>query len=143
MLGSLDAVFRRDNQLAGPQLRYWSHDAGLGSACHSQGLQPLEEDWFEGKPVEQRQLPPWPLLLACERAGVPAVALLTFSLEGDNLPDAYSLAGVAARSVGLIGGGGEAAGTASTASSSGGLQWRSPSSWRFALGRADDRPVVY
>ena len=68
---------------------FW-HRAGSPAATtppsppSSQGLVELEGEWFErsgGRPVQERRLPPWPLLLALGEQGVPAAALLSFCLE--------------------------------------------------------------
>lgn len=101
----------------------------------------------QDKPLEQRLLPPWPLLLALEGEGVPCAALLAFCLEGDNRPDAHALAGAAAGVLGLQQAGraqadGPPVGEAAPASASVGLTWLPPASWQHAFGSAS-RPLLY
>ena len=113
VLASLDASTRVDAQLAGTQLRYWAAGASggdeeLAAACAGAGLAALEPSWFEGgKPLEERLLPPWPLLRACREGGVPAATALTFATEGDNQPEAAALAAAGAAVLGLRLGAGE------------------------------------
>ncbi len=141
MLGSLDAVFRSDGQLGGPQLRYWSPEAAaLSEACERQGLRALEPEWFQragDKPLAERLLPPWPLLRELQAAGVACAALLTFSLEGDNRPEACMLAGVAAGALGLAGPAAAPQELGAARGAAGSIAWREPSSWDFAFGRSD------
>ena len=143
VLGSIEAGLRRDAQLVGPQLRYWAPDAPSGGPaaaacgnsagnelsdrCAGAGVPPLEPSFFEDRPLEERALQPWPLLLALRDAGVPCTALLCFSAEGDNLGDAFQLAGGAADVAGLPapGGSGEAAAPP---------QWVPPHTWQHVYG---------
>lgn len=99
MLGSLDATARRDAQLAGTQLRCWAAGSALEQLCAAAGVPPLELSFWEDGALAERQLPPWPLLRACGAHGVPAAALLVFTSEGDNVPDALELAGAARAAV--------------------------------------------
>lgn len=130
MLGSIEATFRRDSQLAGPQLRFWAPSAGAEEQrqrCSSLGLQPLEESFFEDRSLEARQLPPWPLLRHLQQQGVPCCAILSFSTEGDNAADAVVMATAAAQAAGLQAVGDEQAAAAQR-------QWVPPSSWQYVYG---------
>lgn len=102
----MDGAFRRDRQLSGSQLRYFvasttdsDQTADLETACTAAGLQPVETEWLDDKPVEQRRMPPWTIVTACAAAGLPSAAVLAFALEGDNLPDAIHVAGAAVKAV--------------------------------------------
>ena len=125
-LGSLDGSFRRDDQLQGSQLCYWSvgNDEELVSLCStSAGLKCLEDEYFANdKPLQERLTPPWPLVKACERENIPCVAILAFVLEGENIPDAVNVANAAVKIVPALGGGGE------------GPSWRQPPSWKYVFG---------
>lgn len=142
MLGSIEATFRRDAQLAGPQLRYWappSADGAEGSLeqrCAGAGLAPLEPSFFADRPLERRQLQPWPLLRALAEAGVPCAAVLSFSTEGDNAADALQLAAAAAAVAGLA----PAAGAIGQQQQQPAVQWVPPASWQYAYGGP---PAVY
>lgn len=129
ILGSLDGSFRRDDQLQGSQLRYWvaGNDEELVKSCNvTAGLSCLEEEWFADKPLKERLTPPWPFIKACETAGVPCAAILAFVLEGENIPDAVSVANAAVKVVPALG---EAARAG----------WKQPPSWNYAFGNA--RPL--
>lgn len=140
MLGSIEAGFRRDAQLAGPQLRWWAPaDAGssaLMQRCQDAvGLLQLEASFFDDRPLDARQLQPWPVLRELASAGVPCAALLSFSAEGDNVAEAFGMATAAAVVAGLqapAATGGE--GTAAP------QQWVPPPSWQHVYGSA---PAVY
>lgn len=130
VLGSVDASLRRDSQLTGPQLRFWSGSCAgsdaLQQACIGAGLESLEAAFFEDKPLEARALPPWPLARACEACAVPSAALLTFTAEGDNVPDAEQLAVATCKAVAELEGLGGAGGAAG--------RWERPESWQFVYG---------
>jgi proteasome assembly chaperone 2 len=131
ILGSLDGSFRRDDQLQGPQLRYWvaSNNEELVKFCsETAGLRCLEEEWFADKPLEERLTPPWPVVKACENAKVPCAAILAFVLEGENIPDAVDVANAAVKVVPALGAG-----------AGGGEGWKQPPSWKYAFGGA--RPL--
>ena len=145
MLGSIEATFRRDAQLAGPQLRYWAPsasggggggDGGLAQRCAGAGLAPLEPSFFADRPLERRQLQPWPLLRALADVGVHCAAVLSFSTEGDNAADALQLATAAAAVAGLA----PAAGTAGQQQQQQAVQWVPPASWQYVYGGP---PAVY
>lgn len=130
LLGSLDGSFRRDDQLQGSQLRFWAppNDA-LEATCTAAELPKLEEEWFaQGKPLEQRLMPPWPLMRSCQAQGLSCAAVLAFVLEGDNVPDAVKVANAAGKVVKEVG-----------ALTTGEGRWSQPPSWRYAFGGA--RPV--
>lgn len=98
-LGSLDGRFRRDSQLSGSQLRFYA-DGKQRDACLHADILPLEEDWFADLPLERRLLPPWPLQKACKsREAVACASILIFALEGNNVPEAHSLADAAVAAV--------------------------------------------
>lgn len=140
MLGSVESGFRRDAQLAGPQLRWWAPSDASGSAlvqrCQdTPGLLQLEASFFDDRALEARQLQPWPLLRELAAAGVPCAALLSFSAEGDNVAEAFGMATAAAAAAGLQApeqAGGEGAAAAQ--------QWVPPPSWQHVYGSA---PAVY
>lgn len=140
VLGSIEAGFRRDAQLAGPQLRWWAPaDAGssaLMQRCQDAvGLLQLEASFFDDRPLDARQLQPWPVLRELASAGVSCAALLSFSAEGDNVAEAFGMATAAAVVAGLqapAATGGE--GTAAP------QQWVPPPSWQHVYGSA---PAVY
>lgn len=92
VLGGLDATVRRDAQLLGPQLRYWTSDNTLDTTCASSGIEKIESDWFDDKSAEERLLPPWSLLTAFNSAGLAAAALLVFVIEGDNTREGSAVA---------------------------------------------------
>ncbi len=155
VLGSIEATQRRDEQLAGPQLRCWAagsdaqpgSSAGTGSAggdaaggtaelllerCRGAAGAPLlEASFWQGLPLEARCLPPWPLLRALRSAGVPTAALLCFSSEGDNVADGLMVATAAAAATGLQGGGAAAGDAAETAAAG---QWVAPPGWQHLYG---------
>ncbi len=141
MLGSIEAGFRRDAQLAGPQLRWWAPaDAGASSAlvqrCQAaSGLLQLEGSFFDDRALEARQLQPWPLLRELAAAGVPCAALLSFSTEGDNVAEAFGMATAAAAVAGL-----QAPAAAGGEAPAGEQQWMPPPSWQHVFGSA---PAVY
>lgn len=144
VLGSVEAGFRRDAQLAGPQLRWWAPPGAdatggaLAQRCReATGVPPLEDSFFEDRPLEARQLQPWPLLRELAAAGVPCAALLSFSTEGDNVGEAFGMATAAAAVAGLPApeaAGGEGAAAAAQ------QQWAPPPSWQHVYGSA---PAVY
>lgn len=142
MLGSVEATIRRDAQLAGPQLRHWAPpspegaDGGLAQRCAGAGLAPLEPSFFADRPLERRQLQPWPLLRALAEAGVPCAAVLAFSTEGDNASDALQLATAAAAVAGLA----TAAEAAGQQQQQQAVQWVPPASWQYVYGGP---PAVY
>ena len=41
---------------------------------------------------EERHMPPWPLVRACQAKSIAATVLFTFCSEGDNIPHAMQLA---------------------------------------------------
>lgn len=132
-LGGLDGSFRRDDQLVGAQLRFYTSSAfkSLEEACLAIGLRQLEEEFFTDKAVEQRLTPPWPFVKSCARAQLAHVSILTFVLEGDNVPDAIKLADAAVTVLGRIG--------VAVPGKEGG--WKHPPSWMYALGGGAGRPV--
>ena len=142
-LGSLDGTFRRDDQLHGSQLRFWQEpgsEESLKSAATAAGLVQLEAEWFADKSLEERLLPPWPLLRACRDSEIalPCCAIVAFVMEGDNISDAVRVANAAgavvpqlAAAVVAMGGGGD-----STCD----VVWKQPPSWRYAFGGA--RPAA-
>ena len=72
--------------------------------------------------MEERPLPPWSLVTACAKEGLPCAAVLAFVLEGDNTPDAAAVATAATQAVpGAAGGVGLEKG------------WVQPPSWRYAF----------
>lgn len=81
------------------------------------------------RPEAERCVAPWPLISACRSGGVPLLALLAFSIEGDNVGDAVKLATAAKRCLG--GAGGEGGGGALDPA----VQWRFPESWQSVYGR--------
>lgn len=133
VLGSVEATVRRDAQMSGPQLRYWApsgadsdSSGSLAQRCAAAaGLQPLEAHFFEDRSLEQRLLPPWPLLRSLQAQGVPCAAILSFTTEGDNLGEAFEVAAAAAAAAGLPtpSGGQAAAGAA-------------PQSWQYVYGES-------
>ena len=127
ILGSLDGRFRRDDQLTGSGLRYWSETTDLETLCTTAELRKLEEEYFEDKALEARVMPPWPLVKACKEAGVPCAAVLAFALEGDNQQDGVKVASAAMKVVPALGAG--------TGGAEGG-KWKQPPSWKFAFGGA-------
>ena len=130
VLGSLDGSFRRDDQLQGSQLRFYTPSNNtLEAICTAAELVQLEAEWFaEGKPLEQRLTPPWPLVKACAARGLPCAAVLAFVLEGDNVPDALRVANVVGKILP------EVAAVAAEA------RWQQPPSWRYAFG-GGSRPL--
>lgn len=135
IVGGLDATYRKGPQLDDAcQLRVWCGEAAEAGGA-AERIPRLEATWWEDQPLEQRQTPPWPLALACQRAGLPAVALLRFVAEGDNRPDAFELADAAASVLGLQR---ERDATAAVVSSGapqrGQLQLRAPASWATLFG---------
>ena len=112
--------------LAGVDPRAVSHVGALavGAApfrCHASpawttplpsGWQPLETDTVGGVPLAASRTPPWPLVEACKRRGVPAVALLLFGSDS---------AALATECSALLPCGPTAA-------------WQPPASWAFARG---------
>jgi hypothetical protein len=139
VLGSMEAGFRRDAQLVGPQLRCWAPEGGsdagarLLQRCQAAapgGVPALEPALLQDRPLEQRQLQPWPLLRALAERGVPCAALLSFSAEGDNLGDAAVMASAAAAAAGLAAAPGEQQQP----------QWQPPRSWQYVFGA---RTAVY
>ncbi|KAL4425590.1 hypothetical protein ABPG75_009606 [Micractinium tetrahymenae] len=156
VLGSIEATMRRDEQLAGPQLRCWapgtpaqaadgsSSEAGssgvdavdaasaaLLERCRSGAGAPLlEASFWQDRPLEARCLPPWPLLRALRSAGVPAAALLCFSSEGDNVADGLMVASAAAAAAGLQAG----TAPAGDAAESPPLRLLPPPGWQYLYG---------
>lgn len=135
VLGSIEATFRRGAQLQGPQLRCWApegahaSEGSLATRCTAAGLTPLEASFFADRPLDARQLQPWPLLQALEALHVPCAAVLCFSTEGDNTADAAQLATTAAAVGGIA-----AAGQQQE------QRWVPPASWQYVYGGA---PAVY
>lgn len=152
VLGSIEATVRRDEQLAGSQLRCWAsssraHDGSGGEAgaavgdaagvallerCQGAAGAPLlEASFWQDRPLEARCLPPWPLLCALRSAGVPAAALLCFSSEGDNAADGLMVATAAAAAVGLRAGGVSDGADAASAATG---RWVPPPGWQYLYG---------
>lgn len=85
------------------------------------------------RPEAERCVAPWPIISACRSEDVPLLALLAFSIEGDNVGDAVKLAAAAKRCLrgaaeGLAEGLAEGDGAPPT-------QWRFPESWQSMYGR--------
>jgi proteasome assembly chaperone 2 len=138
VLGSLEAGFRRDAQLVGPQLRRWAPDGQTSGALLERcaaaapgGVPTLEPAFLEDRPAEQRLLQPWPLLLALKAEDVPCAALLSFSSEGDNLADAFLMAEAAAAAVGIQAGREHGSGSAERQPQP---KWVPPRSWQTVYG---------
>lgn len=104
LLCGLDAQYRREQQLEGSQLRYYSsststdatagqQDGGLASGCKAAGLQQLEADVLENEKELHGLLPPWPVLQQLQDSGVSSTLVSAFAAEGDNAADAMGLAG--------------------------------------------------
>ena len=137
IVGGLDATYRKGPQLDDAcQLRVWCGEAAEAGGAAAR-LPRLEATWWDDQPLEQRQTPPWPLALACQRAGLPAAALLKFVAEGDNRRDAFELAGAAASVLGLQREGDAAAAVVSSgAPHHSQLHLRAPASWATLFGTA-------
>jgi proteasome assembly chaperone 2 len=101
LLCSLDAQYRREQQLEGSQLRYLTSDNAegaehvqqqIGSSCTAVGLQQLEPDVIDNEKDLHGQLPPWPILQELQQSGVRHTLLSVFAAEGDNAADGMGLA---------------------------------------------------
>jgi hypothetical protein len=106
LLAGLDAQYRREQQIEGSQLRFWSSTSALEGAeqqqqqgqawadsCTAARVQQLEPDVVQNEKELHGLLPPWPLLQELQSNGVPGTLLSTFAAEGDNAADAMQLAG--------------------------------------------------
>ncbi|KAG1661015.1 hypothetical protein FOA52_005330 [Chlamydomonas sp. UWO 241] len=131
VLSGLDSTLRRDRQIMGDPMRYLAADApGLAAACESAGVTQLEEEYLSEERVAHGALPPWPLLAGAARRGCAAALLGCFAAEGDNVPHALRVAGVALQLLGRSGGG------SGEASTPGGSDLRLPCSFAALYGRA-------
>ena len=79
------------------------------------------------RPEAERNIAPWPLISACRSGGISLLALLAFSMEGDNIGDAVKLATAAKRCLQHVAGVEVVAGTH--------VEWRFPESWQSVYGR--------
>ena len=138
VLGSLDGSFRRDEQLQGSQLRFYGDEEcyqqlqqALATAEGTAAIPRLEpgSSFLQDKPIEKKVLPPWTLLNAFkDHTEIKCGAILSFALEGYNVPEAAAVATVTATSVLSIGGGA--------------VQWKEPGSWKDAFG-SGARPIGF
>ncbi len=80
---------------------------------------------MDGVAEENCRSAPWPVIAACRAEAVPLLALMAFSIEGDNIEDAVKLAAVAEQCLSGREG----------AANTGGTQWRYPESWQSLYGR--------
>eukprot|EP00898_Chlorokybus_atmophyticus_P009107 jgi/Chlat1/9198/Chrsp97S08468 len=126
LLTGVDATRRADAQLEGGQLRQLSTAPPVATA--STGSEPatmiprLEETGAAGGPLVPHGSAAMVLYRVCEAEGVNATLLCRFCLEGDNVPEAMSLAEAAARWLGLPIAG----------------NWRAPRSWAHIQGPPPD-----
>lgn len=79
------------------------------------------------RPEAERNIAPWPLISACRSEGVPLLALLAFSMEGDNIGDAVKLAAAARQCLR------HPSGDESSAAHP--VEWKFPQSWQSVYGR--------
>jgi proteasome assembly chaperone 2 len=115
-----DAEARR---LAG--LKLSAPESAAAQSLASLGVTRLEPDAV-GRELElHSKLPPWPLLAALAEAKVPATLLGRFASEGDNVPDALALAGVALQLLAAQ----------KLAEAAGGAKLKTPTSWAGLYGR--------
>jgi len=142
----LDAGLRRDAQITGPQVRYLqaaTTPQQEGAPPGLAGAAPLEADYLTEEKTAHSLLPPWPLLGACEGAGLPATLLAVFATEGDNTYEALTLARAALSHLAASGALGaelgalvqDQAGTAAGAGSTGDVYMEAPPPPPSALGK--------
>ena len=98
LLTGLDASFRKDRQLLGPNSTRFLIGGGdiggdLSSALESlKALEPLEAEYREEEEASHGLLPPWATLGALEAEQVPYLMLGAFAIEGDNVSTAVEVA---------------------------------------------------
>ncbi len=107
----------------------------------------MQDDVFDGKGVGERPLAPWPLLCSLQGGSLPCAALLCFSTEGDNIPEAMSVAAAAARALQLPLESRAPPGQEGTAQANGAGKHHAepfvpPASWRTVFG-GPARAVIY
>jgi proteasome assembly chaperone 2 len=72
----------------------------LAAAAEALGVQQLEEEFLAVEREAHGLLPPWPVLAASSRRGLPHLMLGCFAAEGDNVPHSME---VASLMLGLLG----------------------------------------
>jgi len=103
MLCSTHAHERLDQQLRGDQFRYIATDSFSARSVHSEALSSLGWTQLERRDSREevgKDVNPYlpgggiakQLFLACERENIAMVSLMVFCSEGDNVPEAFSLA---------------------------------------------------
>lgn len=77
---------------AAPCDRYAAGSAPqLAAAAESLGIAQLEEEYLQDERQAHGLLPPWPLLAAAARRGLPHLLIGCFAAEGDNVPHAMTV----------------------------------------------------
>ena len=135
VLGSLDARYRHGDQLnlQNQKMRRYIPSEFVEKFSDVFGgtdVLQLEEDFeAEGKTLQDRLSPPWPLIRSCKASNMPCAALLRFVLEGDNVEDAVVVANCVANSLSEF----SCFNLGSSSTDKGALEWQRPPSWEYAF----------